>query len=338
MEPKSIITEKSEIAKCQRRLMTIMESHSSLSTTVLTGHKGSSYEKEVFYSEDLDIWWDMGGMSEGKSGARYWNAFGIGKPIAGKLSPIICEINYPEEGINNRIAAFWLREGRDTLLVHSGKIGGGRKGIGKTGFIANYNGEFLDLDVEGAPENGTIIGNLNDPRLPYQIKNFVFEVHRIKDVLFHGRSPENDSTRAAEISHRFNDEFIGTKEYMRRKEKITTTANHGLVVRWLKEQLEALGKHVANDNQRDLYIFNKRNKIETIFEIKTSLNSQSIFTAVGQLFVNSARIEPLPKLVFVMPENPNKNFSISLARLNIKTLVYSWHKGQPLFQNLDSII
>ena len=68
----------------------------------------------------------MGGKCSGKSGIRYWNAFGIGKPIPGKLAHIICEINYPESGLNSRVAANWVKDGNDILLVHNGKIGGGR--------------------------------------------------------------------------------------------------------------------------------------------------------------------------------------------------------------------
>lgn len=333
-----VITDKSEIQELHEKLMRKLGRLSSEKIVALTGHKGSSYEKEVQYSEVLDMWWDMGGLSEGKSGIRYWNAFGIGKPQPKKLAYIICEINYPLEGINKRVAANWVKDGKDYLLVHSGKIGGGRKGIGKNAFIDNYTGEFEELNDPDLPSEVTVIGALKDPNLPYQIRNFVLEVQRIKDLIVHGEETEKDLTPLDRIKHSFNEEFVGTKEYKRKKGKISTTANHGLIVNGLKELVEDKGYLVANDQQRDLYIYNRKAKIETVFEVKTSLHSQSIFTAVGQLYVNNIRLKPIPRLVYVIPEKPNTNLSKTLKELDIETLVYNLEDGEPRFKKLDKLI
>jgi len=336
-----VITDKKQISKLHNKLMQKLEEYSSEKILALTGHKGNSFEKEVNYSDELDLWWDMGGFSEGKSGVRYWNAFGINKPKPKRLANIICEINYPKEGINKRVAANWIQIGKDYLLVHSGKIGGGRKGIGKNGFIEHYNGAFEEIDMSDLPNEVTIIGNLKDKSLPYQIKNFVYEVARIKDLLVNKETSitsSESSNPLEKIKHSFNEEFVGTKEYKHRKGKISSTANHGLVVNNLKKLIEEKGNLVANDQQRDLYIYNEKAKIETVFEVKTSLKSQSIFTAVGQLFVNNARLNPLPRLIYVIPERPNKNLSKTLNKLNIETLVYKLSDGKTNFYNLDKYI
>jgi hypothetical protein len=298
---------------------------------------GNSFEKDVLYSKELDIWWDTGDFSDGKSGTRYWNAFGIGKPKPKKLAPIICEINYPLKGINKRIAANWVEDGNDFLLVHSGKIGGGRKNVGKSGFIENYNGVFEELDSPDLPSEVTVIGNLKDANLPYQIKNFVFEVSRIKDLLV-GNIKLPSSEPLEEINHSFNEEFAGTYQYKHRKGVVAATANHGIVVNNLKKIVEDKGLLVGNDQQRDLFIYNNNAKIETVFEVKTSLKSQSIFTAVGQLLVNNARLNPLPRLIYVIPEKPNANLTKTLQKLNIETLVYTLKEGGTTFTKLDNIL
>ncbi len=333
-----VITQKKEIEGLHQKLMKKLENFASETIIARTGHKGNSFDKEVLYSRDLDIWWDMGGFSEGKSGVRYWNAFGIGKPIPKRIANIICEINYPEEGINKRVAANWVQDGKDFLLVHSGKIGGGRRGVGKKGFIENYNGVFEEIDLDELPNEVTVIGSLKDSNLHYQIKNFVYEAARIKDLLVGKEKVKTANTPLEIIKHSFNEEFVGTKEYKHRKGKISATSNHGVVVNDLKKLIEKKGVSVANDQQRDLYIYNKKAKIETVFEVKTSLKSQSIFTAVGQLFVNNARLKPIPKLIYVIPEKPNNNLTKTLQKQNIETLVYTLAEGKTNFYNLEKHI
>lgn len=331
-----VLTAQNEIKRQHNKLIALLQHYADEEILALTGHMGNSFNKEVKYSKELDIWWDMGGFSEGNSGVRYWNAFGIGKPEPNKLAHIVCEINYPLEGINKRIAANWVKDGKDMLLVHNGNIGGGRKGIGKSSFKEHYNGEFEKVDAEGLSEEVTVIGNLSDNQLPYQIKNFVYEVDRIKKIIVQ-KTSGSVLTLAERVKHSFNEEFVGTKEYMGKKGRISQTANHGLVVRHLKEKMEERNWLVANDQQRDLYIFNEKGKIETVFEVKTSFISQTIFTAVGQLYVNSAKLDPWPKMIFVIPEKPNENLTKTFKKLNIKTLVYTWDKDLPQFKNLDKI-
>lgn len=333
-----VVTQKKEIEKLHLKWMAKLEKFASEAIIARTGHKGNSFDKEVLYSKELDIWWDMGGFSEGKSGVRYWNAFGIGKPVPKRIANIICEINYPLEGINKRVAANWVQDGKDFLLVHSGKIGGGRKGVGKMGFIENYNGVFEETDSSDLPKEVTVIGNLKDENLPYQIKNFVYEASRIKDLLVKNETRITSTDPLEKIKHSFNEEFVGTKEYKHRKGKVSATANHGLVVNNLKKLIEEKGVLVANDQQRDLYIYNKKAKIETVFEIKTSLKSQTIFTAVGQLFVNNARLNPVPRLIYVIPEKPNGNLAKTLKKLNIETLVYNLSEGKTTFYKLEKFI
>ncbi|WP_271729202.1 hypothetical protein [Aquimarina algiphila] len=332
-----LITNKEEVANLHQKLVKKLNAFSTKKIRALTGHKGSSLEIDVYYSDKLDIWW-INKFVEGKSGIRYWNAFGIGEPKPKRLAHIICEINYPKEGINRRVAANWIQDDNDFLLAHSGKIGGGRKGVGKYGFIEHYNGVFEDVDVEGLSKKITVIGNLKDPNLPYQIKNFVFEASRIKDILVRNTTLKSSSDPLDKIKHSFNEEFVGTKEYKNRKGKIATTANHGLIVNTLKGIISTNKLLVANDQQRDLYIYNKKAKIESVFEIKTSLKSQSIFTAVGQLYVNNIRLKPMPQLIYVIPEKPNLNLLKTLKKLNIKTLVFSWKDGKPIFKNLNKLI
>ena len=125
-----IVQDQNKIRRLHAKLKRSLDKYKSEDLQVLTGHKGNSYYVDAAYSKELNIWWDIAGIVEGNSGERFWNAFGIGRPRENKLAHIICEINYPNGGINKRVAAAWVEENGEYVLIHSGKIGGGRKGIG----------------------------------------------------------------------------------------------------------------------------------------------------------------------------------------------------------------
>lgn len=330
-----LISDKAELKRLHKKLESSLNHYVTEKIYVLTGHMGNSLHVDAFYSEEFNMWWYFD-ILEGKSGVRYWNAFGTGKPKENKLSNIICEINYPVEGINKRVAAVWVKQGNDYILLHNGKIGGGRKGIGKLPFQEKYIGEFKDFPLAELSGKYTEIGNLNSSTLPQQIKLFVDEVDRVKkEIVSSTLSNKTAAMSLEKLKTTYNEEFSGTKEYFDKGRIITSNCSHGLVANGLKEQLMEKGFKVANDQQRDLFLYNDTPKITHVFEIKTTISSQVIFTAVGQLMINNARVEPKPKLIFVVPEKLNKNLIQTLKKLNIHQLVYTLKNKKPIFKDLD---
>lgn len=330
-----VIVNKSEIKKCHNNLIKQLKKFESEKILASSGYQGVNYKVKVSYSEELDIWWDMGDISNGRANPprpRYFNAFGKGKPTPNKDADIICEINYPVQGINKSVAACWAQDGKDILLIHSGRIGGGRAGIGKTAFTEYYAGTFMQAGLPELPDEVTVIGRLGDQSLGYQIKNFIDEVARIKALIV-----DQKASTSAMAAHSFNEEFVGIKEYQQKRAKISATVNHGLIVNTLKDILSK-NYAVGNDQQRDLYTYSASGKVEKVFEIKTSLSSQSIFTAIGQLYVNNIRIKPLPQLIYVIPEKPNANMMKTLKKLQIEVLVYSLKSGKVQFTNISKIL
>ena len=59
-----------------------------------------------------------------------WNAFGTERPYPGAGLDIACEINFPYEGINRRVAGVFAEDANGTVYVmHRGLIGGSKVGI-----------------------------------------------------------------------------------------------------------------------------------------------------------------------------------------------------------------
>ena len=91
----------------------------------------------------------------------------------GSLS-IACELNPPEKDINRQCAGLFLRDTEGIIYVaHSGKIGGGRKGIGKSAFLSTYRGARESVTwPDGTESEVIVIGRVDGDRLPAQVANF----------------------------------------------------------------------------------------------------------------------------------------------------------------------
>jgi len=294
------------------------------------GHKGSDNNNfyPLTYSKELNIWWTLNKLYD-----RYWNAFGIGEPKNNKNVSMICGINYPLSDLNFRFAGLFVKNKSEYILTHSGKIGGGKEKIGKNLFLNNYINEYVQVDIKGKIKNYAAIGFMSSSRFAKQVSNFVKEIDRIKKI-----NPFNNTYNfISGIKTDFTDEYFGTKGV---KKVLTseTICDHGLVVNKLKEYFSEKGLKVANDINRDLYILNNDNSLNIVFEFKTDLTSQSIYTAVGQLLLNSTLIPYHVKKIIVIPEGLNQRIKDSLIKLKIYTLEYKWQDGYPCFIKVDMIL
>jgi hypothetical protein len=89
---------------------------------------------------------------------RFWCCFGTDDPNNHKSPAIVCEINPPKEGYDRRAAGVLLRDDAGKIyLGHSGKIGGGRKGIGKSNFLSFYQGKLVTVQWPDSYESDLIV-------------------------------------------------------------------------------------------------------------------------------------------------------------------------------------
>jgi len=173
-----IATNRREIEHEQQELITRLEQHCDRRIPAKVGHKGASRECLVRWSKDLGLWF----YSRKIEGRRYWNVFGLSEvaPKQNSMLSIVCEINPPVEGLDRRIGGAFARdEHGHSWLVHRGKIGGGRPGIGKKLFFRNYHGEIGEIDGD----RFAIIGDTSSPDFVQRVRDFVRDVDRIKNLV-----------------------------------------------------------------------------------------------------------------------------------------------------------
>ena len=268
-----IVETAKEITEGNRLFLDALQRRAEHKLKATLGFQGGRAEVPVFWIKGLGIW--AGGM---RVENRYWNAFGLDEPHP-KNSTITCEINFPFSGIARNIGGALAKDRKGKLyVVHRGKIGGGRTGIGKTLFDEHYPANPVDVEDGDRITPVTILGCVDSPQLPKRVATFVKEVHRIKSLV----SASGGAADAPTLEHEFHEEFAGKKTYGQ-SEIVEANCNHGLVVSELRSVLAAGGLSVANDKNRDLYIYNSHGRIVTLFEVKTDTTLTNIYTAVGQI-------------------------------------------------------
>ncbi len=144
------------------------------------GHKGTSGPADLLWHADLGIW---ASLQPERQYNRYWCAFGVDDPYKASTLSITCEINPPKEGINPQCAGLFVRdESGEFFLAHSGKVGGGRPGIGKSTFLEHRgNDDVVSVFFPDSKERDYIIlGRIADPNLRHRLADFVHSVAKFK--------------------------------------------------------------------------------------------------------------------------------------------------------------
>ncbi len=156
-----ILDRESDIREAQQQFIKCFKSLTDEVIPVTLGYSGGHEQREISWIGKFGIWV----ASNKVSSSRYWNGFGIGKPEKESMIPIVCEINFPLKGINRRIGGAFIKDNTGAVsVIHRGKIGGGKKGIGKALFIDNYTGEWKTVKDGEMESNVALVGAINSPR------------------------------------------------------------------------------------------------------------------------------------------------------------------------------
>jgi hypothetical protein len=134
------------------------------------------------------VWWRPGErmwaiFDESAEVGRYWCGYGTEDATRiDSLSPIV-EINMPIEGENRQVGGDFVKDWLGVIwLVHSGAVGGGRKGIGKTAFLNGAAGRQVGTVRwrDGQSTKVRIVARLTDSRLPRDIAAYARAVEAFK--------------------------------------------------------------------------------------------------------------------------------------------------------------
>jgi hypothetical protein len=325
-----VITDEAAIKRCQRQFVRSFKPVTVDTIPVKLGHPGASEKAKVAWSESLGIWF----FSRKIAGSRYWNGFGIGRPEGGTAIAITCEINFPLCGVDRRTGGAFAQDRAGRLfVVHRGKLGGGRKGIGKSLFENHYRGAWEVMDDGGEETPIAVIGILQSPRFTRQIAEFVRKIARIKETAA-ARSSQAELT-FGEL--RLREELIGAR-YREQERETGAECDHGLIVRDLAEALKRHGLRTGNDGCRDLLAINRAGRIRAVFQVLTEMSLAGIHAGATQLLLNGLSLPDNPLLILILPRPPEVALRDKLKRLNIDLLIYDWQEDRALFPGLAPLL
>lgn len=143
-------------------------------------------ETSIYSAGEGRLWWATSLHTlDGRHGVpRYWNAFGIyssNKPA----QTIVVEINIPTGPNDSRVAGFFARASGtgETVLMHDGRIAGGRPGIGRRLLTKQPWVNLVEATApNGRVREGIVIGILQSSDLLERIWRFVRKVHDAKET------------------------------------------------------------------------------------------------------------------------------------------------------------
>jgi len=321
-----IIENKDEILSCQKNLFNILVEGA---TKEISGKvfAGRPIEGTLYWISDLGIWY----MYRFVEGSRHWNGFGTEEPSTEKSNTIICEINSPPDGIDRRIGGAFARDPiGNHYLLHRGKLGGN---YSKRIFEENYRGEWTTV-VDGDREEKVVVIGKIDETIPKKIRDFVYEVQRIKGMKADFDLEENskketdlsqhlDKEKEAEIYQHLDRgkgtdfyRYLQSLEYyfspeivenfllsLRVKPFVILTGNSGTG----KTKLAQLyGQYISTDKRRYLVVPVGANWTET----------RHIF---GYLNIMTGKYQSTPALEFIRSANkdPDNPYILILDEMNL---------------------
>jgi hypothetical protein len=136
------------------------------------------------------------------------------------------------------------------------------------------------------------------------------------------------------------DEFAGKRRSYKPK-RVYAKVDHGKVVRALNKAFPGKNERTYKSRAVDLAV--EQRKLALLFEVKTSANLQSIYTAIGQLSVHASPTKKIlgkPVIqVVVVPEHPMEHITKVIAdELGFRIVTYLIDKqGDVSFQGLDKL-
>lgn len=176
-----LLVDKSEIASAQNLLhKKLFAQLPQRDGTYTIGYQGGNIEVSDLHA-DHRIW-----FLSSKSGERYWNAFGLADRLNISTSnSITVEINSPFSGENGRVAGLFARGDDGSLyLLHRGKIGGGKSGVGKQAFLDWSKFELTTVQLpDGRTIDAILIGKLDSQSLSSDVARFVYAVANFKATI-----------------------------------------------------------------------------------------------------------------------------------------------------------
>lgn len=302
------------------------------------GYPQGNFEAKVRFraASGTEVFYWSGGFFDNKDLA--FNLFGHGTPSRNASLNIDVQFNLPVVDFSRQSGGAFLRHhpSGSIVLAHRGiaTLGYGR--VPKSMLFAEMAATLREAETSAGIADFLVIGELESPTLFEDIDAFASELRRAARTLKSNgkerrhsarQGPSKQSQKLAAKLREYFDEFSG-KRRTGRGTKSVADCYHGKVIRAIRDGFD--GCKVLKSVAIDLTVVTSRRAF--LFEAKTSTDTQSIYTAIGQLAVHGHQIAaiatsvPIVKVI-VLPELPSSHLrGVIKDALGIKLLTFTRSK------------
>jgi hypothetical protein len=305
------------------------------------GFPGGNVDLPLYSTGEGELWAAFGGPTKDSAVQRYWNAFGVYQPDKGPQS-IAVEINIPTDSNGAQVAGFFAEDSEtgDIFLMHSGRVGGGRPGIGKSAFLVWSKAKLVEVTGEnGEVRSGIAVGKIDDPDFAGRVWTFVRSVHRFKEQAASGALETPEFKKRVEEFDRYSKEFSGKKRGSRGGSFEYLTYHGDIVQKLYEERTSRLsaGETVFNSPLIDLFV-KRDGALSEVYEVKTGVGRQMLYTAIGQLVTHATNGHGDVAKILVIPTDDSipEDLAKAISHLGIKVRRFRLEKtGRNRIVELD---
>lgn len=217
------------------------------------------------------------------------------------LGPAI-EINFADDA-GLRTGGRVLRDDTGRLYIaHKGGLGGGRRVMSREEFEGRVHGfEPTEFAIDGKrKDRAFILAAVDAPDLFRRLWSYAAECARLRQVASGPTLPPPDLSK-------FTPEIEDDVTIPPSPEREMTRL-HARVVNALAHRLSGAVNSQRDGMRPDLYTLDDMGEMDTLFEVKSLPDSQSVFTALGQLVVYGSKQCNSPQRVLVCPKGLDLEF------------------------------
>lgn len=319
----SLIESKEEITKAQRKLETTIRRNLKSTAVKNIGYPGgTTFGAKVF--TDGNYWyWSSDYNDADIPNPRRLNWFGLFRENADLQ--ISVEINTAYEGRNDQVAGFFARDNRtgSFYLLHSGRVGGGTKGVGKAAFLSWSNQRPIEVfDSSGGIREGVVVMPIEGIAATRSAVWYIDIIASFKQAVRAGDMDTREFQRKKKELDDFYSESRGRRKGQRSGE-LDYLSRHGEVVdalhSWRRSTALPKGGRLVKNLLIDMGVEVGRELVE-VFEVKTSTSRADVYAAIGQLMVHGTSDDCRRAMVLPQKEPIATDLKEALKRLNIELL------------------
>lgn len=277
---------------------------------------------ELWIQHNNEYWFTSSEIDAGADGHRHWNSLGIYSD-KGSLS-ISIEINIPIDKNTRRISGFFACDPRSKrlYLMHDGGIGGGRKGIGRDAFLEATNARPQEVQTSSGVRTGLIVAPLDARYFEAGLSSYLRNVIAFKTAVADNRPLQlpadlPDGMKYIDYYREFSGEKTGGGD------RFTYESRHGDVVDALVKWIGSQG--IVGKFQKSVLVdlaVRHQGELVTVFEVKSSTDRQSLYTAIGQLMVHSGEAKRVQRYMVIPAGAVPDDICGCLEALSIRIIRY----------------